>query len=60
MRRIPRALPPPDGEEAEETCLGPDWPSGIRQSFAAVPANRLVTVDQIKGVVKSEAFPLVR
>jgi hypothetical protein len=34
------------------------WPSGIRQSFAAVHANRLVTIDEIKGVVKSEAFPL--
>lgn len=33
------------------------WPSGIRQSFAAVPANRLVTIDEMKGVVKSEVFP---
>jgi hypothetical protein len=30
------------------------WPSGIRQSFGAVPANRLVTVDEVKGIVKSE------
>ena len=36
------------------------WPSGIRQSFSAVRANRLVTIDEIGGLVKSEAFPASR
>ncbi|MEI9976967.1 MAG: CRTAC1 family protein [Ignavibacteriota bacterium] len=35
------------------------WPSGVRQSFEAVPANHLITVDEVKGIVKSERFPAV-
>jgi phosphohistidine swiveling domain-containing protein len=29
------------------------WPSGIKQSFKAVASNRLVTVDEIKGIVET-------
>jgi hypothetical protein len=36
------------------------WPSGIRQSFDALEANRLVTIDEIKGVIRSETFPGLR
>jgi enediyne biosynthesis protein E4 len=36
------------------------WPSGIRQTFAAVPANRLVTIDEATGIVRSDPFRLAR
>jgi hypothetical protein len=32
------------------------WPSGIRQSFPAVAANRLVTIDELKGIVHAGAL----
>jgi hypothetical protein len=30
------------------------WPSGIRQSFKAVQANRLVVIDELKGIVDAQ------
>jgi hypothetical protein len=32
------------------------WPSGIQQSFRAVESNRLVTINETQGIVKSEGF----
>jgi hypothetical protein len=34
--------------------LGVRWPSGIRQEFKNVDTNRLVTIDEIRGIVGSE------
>ncbi len=31
------------------------WPSGIQQTFRAVPSNRIVTIDEVKGIIGSEA-----
>jgi hypothetical protein len=33
------------------------WPNGVRQSFAKVPAGRLVTINEESGIVSSESFP---
>jgi enediyne biosynthesis protein E4 len=32
------------------------WPSGIQQTFAGVKANQLVTIDEVKGIVKTEIY----
>jgi hypothetical protein len=32
------------------------WPSGLREAVKAVPADRLITIREGEGVVKSEAF----
>jgi hypothetical protein len=36
------------------------WPSGERETLRAVPAGRLVTVREGKGIVKSESLPPAR
>jgi len=33
------------------------WPSGIVQTFKAVGSNQLVTIDETRGIVDSQAFP---
>ena len=33
------------------------WPSGIKQSFRAVASNRLVTIDEVKGIISAQALP---
>ena len=33
------------------------WPSGIKQSFKAVASNRLVTIDEVKGIISAQALP---
>jgi hypothetical protein len=32
------------------------WPSGIRQSFKAVASNRLVFIDETRGIVDAKAL----
>ena len=32
------------------------WPSGVRQSFHDVACDRLVTIEEIKGIVNTEKF----
>ena len=32
------------------------WPSGIQQSLPGLPSNRLITIDEVRGVVKTEGF----
>ena len=32
------------------------WPSGIVQTFKAVAADRLVTIDETRGIVDSRPF----
>lgn len=32
------------------------WPSGQKQNFRGVASNRLVTIDEVKGILKSESF----
>jgi hypothetical protein len=34
------------------------WPSGIRQAFKAMPANRLFQIDEIKGIVGQASWPV--
>ena len=34
------------------------WPSGIRQAFKAVPANRLFQIDEVKGIVGQASWPV--
>jgi len=33
------------------------WPSGIVQTFKGVASNQLVTIDETRGIVDSQAFP---
>lgn len=32
------------------------WPSGIQQNLQGLPSNRLITIDEVRGVVKTESF----
>ena len=32
------------------------WPSGIQQNFRGVASNHLVTIDEVQGILKSDAF----
>ena len=41
---------------ADTVDLDIRWPSGIRQSFKSVQANRLVTIDEVKGIVATQEF----
>jgi hypothetical protein len=34
------------------------WPSGIRQAFKGVPANRLLQIDEVKGIVGQASWPV--
>jgi hypothetical protein len=38
----------------ERASIEVRWPSGIRQSFQGLPANRLITIDEVRGVVVSQ------
>jgi hypothetical protein len=40
----------------ERAAIEVRWPSGIRQAFAAVAANQLVTIDEVEGIVNTKAF----
>ena len=33
------------------------WPSGLKQSFKGVAANRMITVNEVKGIVSAQALP---
>jgi hypothetical protein len=33
------------------------WPSGLKESFRSVPANQVVTVEEGRGIVKTQTFP---
>jgi hypothetical protein len=33
------------------------WPSGLKQSFQAVASNHLVTINEVKGIVGTQALP---
>ncbi len=35
-----------------------DWPSGVKQHFANVPVNQVVTVDESRGIVPAAAPPV--
>ena len=32
------------------------WPSGIQQNLPGLPSNHLITIDEVRGVVKTEKF----
>jgi enediyne biosynthesis protein E4 len=40
------------GQE-ERASIEVRWPSGIRQSFEGLPANRLITIDEVRGAAVS-------
>jgi hypothetical protein len=40
------------GRDTKAATLEVEWPSGVKQRFTDVPADRLVTVDEAKGIVK--------
>ena len=40
------------GHDAVAQTVTVDWPSGIKQRFTNVTVNQLLTIDEIKGVVK--------
>ncbi len=40
------------GQDGVIRKLSVEWPSGTRQSFANVPVNQFVTIDEAKGIVK--------
>jgi hypothetical protein len=42
----------------QSAALEVRWPSGIRQNFTEVAADQLVTIDELKGIVKTERFAL--
>jgi hypothetical protein len=42
---------------AEFADLEVRWPSGARESFTKVPANRLITIQEGKGIVSSRSLP---
>jgi predicted NUDIX family NTP pyrophosphohydrolase len=39
------------GRDIKAATLEVEWPSGVKQRFTDVPADRLVTVDEAKGIV---------
>ncbi len=41
---------------AETVDLEVRWPSGDKQTFAGMKPNQLVTIDEAKGIVKTESF----
>jgi hypothetical protein len=41
---------------AEFADLEVRWPSGARESFTKVPANRLITIQEGKGIVSSRSL----
>ena len=41
---------------AQRVDLDVRWPSGIRQSFSQVPCNGLVTIDEVRGIVKVDKW----
>ncbi|HWF08364.1 MAG TPA: CRTAC1 family protein [Bryobacteraceae bacterium] len=40
------------GQDATVTALQVEWPSGIKQRFSNVAANRAIVVDESKGILK--------
>jgi hypothetical protein len=38
----------------ESASIEVRWPSGIRQSFEGLPANRLITIDEVRGATVSQ------
>ena len=42
--------------QAQTVDLEVRWPSGIQQTFEGVKPNQLVTIDEVKGIVKTETF----
>jgi len=43
------------GEE-QRVDLDVRWPSGIRQTFSGAPLNRLVVIDEVRGIVKVDKW----
>jgi enediyne biosynthesis protein E4 len=39
------------GGDTSVKTLQVEWPSGTKQSFASVPANQIITIDESKGIV---------
>ena len=33
------------------------WPSGLKESFRNVPANQVITIEEGRGIVKTQTFP---
>jgi hypothetical protein len=42
---------------AQRVDLDLRWPSGIRQTFSQVPLKSLVTIDEMRGIVKVDRWP---
>ena len=40
------------GQDAIITALSIEWPSGVKQRFTNLPANRFLTVDEALGILK--------
>jgi hypothetical protein len=45
------------GEAARVERIEVNWPSGLRETFADVAANRLVVIQEGKGIVRTQVFP---
>lgn len=42
------------GKDTAVTNISVEWPSGTKQSFKNIPANKLVTIDEAKGIVSQQ------
>ncbi len=42
------------GKDTSVTNISVEWPSGTKQSFKNIPANKLVTIDEAKGIVSQQ------
>ncbi len=42
------------GKDTAVTSISVEWPSGTKQSFKNIPANKLVTIDEAKGIVSQQ------
>ncbi len=42
------------GKDTSVTSISVEWPSGTKQSFKNIAANKLVTIDETKGIVSQQ------
>jgi len=48
------------GQDKVVQALEVEWPSGVKQRFANVPVNQVVTVDEAKGIVQAPPISKAR
>lgn len=46
------------GQDKTVQALEIEWPSGVKQRFTNVPADQIVTVDEVKGIVPPAPAPV--